>query len=172
LGGEVPGVDHGDVVGFHFDAGQESGVGVLAVPGQLQDGPALIGLVLHRRVLEVADVELAHAAVCAHRGEDVALFGKVDVVDLLVMSDELGKNAGFLDVPDGAGGVDGTGADEVAEFGVPVEGGEGGGEVVVLASQTTTFLRLSSSDTYLLSLIFQILRQSPEVAKRSGLSPA
>ena len=34
-----------------------------------------------------------------------------------------------------------------------------------------TFLRLSSRLTSLLSLIFQILRHSPEVANKSGLSP-
>ena len=34
-----------------------------------------------------------------------------------------------------------------------------------------TFFKLSSSDTSLLSLIFHILRHSPEVATKSGLSP-
>jgi hypothetical protein len=35
----------------------------------------------------------------------------------------------------------------------------------------STFFRLSSRLTSLLSLIFQILRHSPDVASKSGLSP-
>lgn len=62
----VPGVDHGDVVGFHLDAGQEGGVGFLPVPGQFEDGTAPFAFVLDRGVLEIPDVELADTAVCSH----------------------------------------------------------------------------------------------------------
>ena len=50
----------------------------------------------------------------------------MDVIDFLVMSYKLGENCGFFDIPDGAGGVDGTCADEVVHLGVPIEGGQGG----------------------------------------------
>ena len=122
-------------------------------------------------MLQVSDVELPHTAISTNRGEDISLLGEVDVVDLLVVGDELGEDGLLLDVPDGAGGIDGAGADEVGELGVPVEGGQGCREVVVLAYGIYTFLRLTSSDTFLLSLILHILRHSPAVARRSGLSP-
>jgi hypothetical protein len=56
----------------------------------------------------------------------------VDIINFLVMCDELCENSGFLDVPDGAGGINGRGADEVGHLGVPVEGGEGSRKVVIL----------------------------------------
>ena len=62
-------------------------------------------------MLQVPDVKLPHTAVGANRGENVPLLGEVDVVNLLIVGDELGKDGLLLDVPDGAGGVDGTGAD-------------------------------------------------------------
>lgn len=48
------------------------------------------------------------------------------VIDFLIVGDELGEDCCFFDVPDGAGGVDGAGANEVVELGVPVEGGQRG----------------------------------------------
>ncbi len=59
------------------------------------------------------------------------------------MSDELGKDSWFFDVPDGAGGVDGGSADEVVELGIPIEGSERSWEVVILHVNGGTFLRLS-----------------------------
>ena len=103
---EVPGVDHGDVVGFHLNAGEETGVGFFAVPGQFEDGPSPFGFVLHRGVLQVPDVELPDASVGTYRGEDVPLLREVDIVDLLVVGDELGEDSLLFDVPDCAGGVD------------------------------------------------------------------
>lgn len=41
------------------------------------------------------------------------------------MGNELGEDGSFFDIPDGAGGIDGAGSDEVVEFWVPVEGSEG-----------------------------------------------
>jgi len=49
----------------------------------------------------------------------------VDVVDLFIMSDELGEDCCLFDIPDSAGGVDGASSDEVVELGVPVEGSQG-----------------------------------------------
>lgn len=121
MGRGVPGVDERDVVGLHLDAGEEGGAGLLAVPGEFEDGPAAVGLVLDGGVLEVADVELANTAVGAGGGEDVAFFGEVDVVDLLVVGDELREDRPLLDVPDRARGVDRAGPDQVLELGVPVE---------------------------------------------------
>ncbi|MBL4784554.1 MAG: hypothetical protein JKY49_03915 [Cohaesibacteraceae bacterium] len=76
---------------------------------------------------------------------------RINLERSLSMGDELGEDGGLLDVPDGAGGVDGTGADEVVELGVPVEGSQGGREVVILHGASRTFLRLSSRETSLLS---------------------
>lgn len=83
-------------------------------------------------MLEVPDVELPDATVCSHRCKNVPFLRKMDVVDLLIMSDELCEDGFLFDVPDGAGGVDGAGADEVVELGVPVEGSEGSREVVIV----------------------------------------
>ena len=95
----------------------------------------------------------------------------MDIVDLLIMRDELCEDSGFLNVPNSAGSIDGAGPNQIMELGVPVERGQRSREIVVLGSCNATFLSVSSIETYLLSLILQILRQSPEVARRSGLSP-
>ena len=71
----------------------------------------------------------------------------MDIVDFLVVRDELGEDCGLFDVPDGAGGVDGTGADEVGQLGVPVEGSQRRREVIVLGAKQTTFFRFSSRET-------------------------
>ena len=126
IGEEIPRVDHGDVVGLHLDAGQEAGVGLLSVPGQFKDRPTPFSLILHRGMLQVPDIELPDAAVCSHTGEDVPFFGEVDVVDFFVVGDQLREDGCLFDVPDGAGGVDGAGADQVVQLGVPVEGSQGG----------------------------------------------
>ena len=41
------------------------------------------------------------------------------------MGYKLGKDGGLFDILDGAGGIDGAGADEIVEFWVPVKGSEG-----------------------------------------------
>ena len=83
-------------------------------------------------MLQVTDIKLTHTPVGPHRCEYVPLPGEVDIVDLLVVGDELREDSGLLDVPDRAGRVDRTGADEVGQLGVPVEGGQRRREVVVL----------------------------------------
>lgn len=62
----VPGIDHRDVVGFHLDAGKESGVGFLAIPSEFEDWTAPFAFVLDGGVLEIPDVELADTAVCSN----------------------------------------------------------------------------------------------------------
>lgn len=57
-------------------------------------------------MLQVSDVELPDTAISSNRREDVPLPGEVDIIDLLVMCDELGKYCRFFDVPDGAGSID------------------------------------------------------------------
>ena len=83
-------------------------------------------------MLQVSNVELPDATVCSHTCKDVSFLGEVDVVDLFIMSDELGEDCCLFDIPDSAGGVDGASSDEVVELGVPVEGSQGSWEVIVL----------------------------------------
>ncbi len=45
----------------------------------------------------------------------------MNIVDFLIVGDELREDRGLFDVPDGAGGVDGAGTNEVGKFRVPVE---------------------------------------------------
>ena len=73
-------------------------------------------------VLLVAKVEDSNGAVGGDGGEDSGL-SPGDVVNLLVVSDELGFDEGAFDVPDGAGGVDAGGGDAVGVDVVPVERG-------------------------------------------------
>jgi hypothetical protein len=123
---EIPGVDHCDVVGFHLDTGQKTSVGLLSIPGQFKYRSTTFGLILNRRVLQVPNIELSDAAVGSNTGEDVPFFREVDVVDFFVVSDELREDSCLFDVPDGAGGVDRAGTDQVVELGIPVKGSERG----------------------------------------------
>ena len=72
-------------------------------------------------MLKVPDVELPNTAVCADGCEDIPISGEMNVIDFLVMGDELREDCAFLNVPDGAGSIDGGIANQVFEFGVPVE---------------------------------------------------
>lgn len=167
----LPRINHCDVVCLHLNTGQKTSVRLFSIPRQFKNWSSPLSFVLNRWMLQISDIKLPHAAVSPNWSKDIPFFGEMYVVYFFVMSDKLGEDSGFFDIPDGAGGIDGAGADEVVKFWVPVEGSEGCWEVIVLNMMSLTFLRLSSKDTSLLSLIFHILRQSPEVASKSGLSP-
>lgn len=119
--GEVPAVDHSHVVGLHLDTGQEGSVGLLPVPGQFEYRPAPLRLVLHRRMLQVPYIELSDTAICPHRCEDIALFREMNIVHLLIVSNQLREDSCLFNVPYRAGGIDGSSTDEVVELWVPVE---------------------------------------------------
>ena len=76
-------------------------------------------------MLEISDIELPDTAVSSNRCEDVSLLGEVYVINFFIVSDKLCEDGTFLDIPDGAGGIDGAGTYEVVHLWVPVEGGEG-----------------------------------------------
>ncbi|KAH7670076.1 hypothetical protein IHE45_10G001400 [Dioscorea alata] len=91
------------------------------------------GLVDDGGVLLITEVENADGSVGGDGGED-ADAAPGDVVDLLVVGNELGVYSLAFDVPDGAGGVDGGGADATGLRLVPVEGGEWSAELRVLVA--------------------------------------
>ena len=72
---------------IHLDDGDV--VGVVVVPGQLEERDAVFGFVEHSRVLEAAQVKLARAAVCANAREQVLVVRERDIVDLLVVRNKL-----------------------------------------------------------------------------------
>ena len=80
------------------------------------------------------------------------------VVNFFIVSYELCKDCAFLDIPDGAGGIDRAGTDEVVHLWVPIEGSEGSWEIVILGLDSSTFFKFNYSTTYLLSLILHIFR--------------
>ena len=139
-----PDVEDDDLAGVHGD-GREV-VGVLLVPGEAEERRVAGVLVDDGGVLEVPQVEHAHGAVGADRGEHVpaaAGLGEGDVVDLLVVRDQLRldvardgvdapEHLARLQPPDGARRVDGGGPEQVGVDLVPVEGGERRAEVGVL----------------------------------------
>ena len=81
-------------------------------------------------MLLVPEIKDTDRAVGGDGGEDPRA-APGDVIDLLVVGDELGVDGLALDVPDGAGGVDGGGADAARVGVVPVEGGERAAVVAV-----------------------------------------
>ena len=81
-------------------------------------------------MLLVPEIKDTDRAVGGDGGEDPRT-APGDVIDLLVVGDELGVDGLALDVPDGAGGVDGGGADAARVGVVPVEGGERAAVVAV-----------------------------------------
>ena len=60
-------------------------------------------------MLQISNIELSDTAISPNRGEDISFFGEMDVINFFIVSDELSKDGGFFDVPDGAGGIDGAG---------------------------------------------------------------
>lgn len=123
-------------------------------------------------MLEISDIELSDASISSDWSKDISLLGEMDIIHLFIMSYELSKNCSFFDIPNSASCVNGTSAYEIVHFWVPVKRSEGCWEIVILKLNINfTFLRLSSSETYLLSWIFHILRHYPEVANKSGLWP-
>lgn len=60
------------------------------------------------------------------------VLGEADVVDCFVVGDQLSGDLLLLNVPDGAGSVDGRGADDLLVHLVPVEGSQRSAELVVL----------------------------------------
>ena len=106
----------------------------MLVPAEADQGGVGLGaLVDDSGVLLVTEIEDANGAVSRDGGED-AYAAPCDVVDLLVVGNKLGIDDLALDVPDGAGGVDAGGADALGLGLVPVEGGKGPTEVVVLVA--------------------------------------
>eukprot|EP00964_Phaeocystis_antarctica_P106193 scaffold71118_cov27-Phaeocystis_antarctica.AAC.1 len=79
-----------------------------------------------------------HRAVGTDGSEHVHARREGQVVDLLVVGDELRLGLHLGDVPDGAGRVDGRGADDVGVSLVPVEGSERRAKlgVLILCGQT------------------------------------
>lgn len=130
-GGEAD-VEDDDLGAIHDDGGHVPGV--LLVPSQADQGGVRLGaLVDDGGVLLVTQVEHSDGAVGGDGGEDTDA-APGDVVDLLVVGDELGVDGLTLDVPDGAGGVDGGGADAFGLRLVPIEGGERPAELRVLVA--------------------------------------
>ena len=74
-------------------------VRVVSVPGELHDRLVVLGLVEHRGVFQVAQVELPRATVCADGSEGVPVRGEADVVDFFVVRDQLGVDDLLFDVP-------------------------------------------------------------------------
>ncbi|KAK1587063.1 hypothetical protein Q3G72_009136 [Acer saccharum] len=56
-----------------------------------------------------------------------------NVLDLLIVSDQLGFDDAFFDIPDGAGGVDDGGTESLGYDFIPVEGGQRSVELTALA---------------------------------------
>mmetsp|Transcript_9537 Transcript_9537/g.22586 ORF Transcript_9537/g.22586 Transcript_9537/m.22586 type:complete len:203 (-) Transcript_9537:360-968(-) len=83
-------------------------------------------------MLQAAEVEEADRAVGADRGENLSAARERDVVHLLVVRDQLRLCLPGLDVPDGAGGIDGGGADDGGVRLVPVERRQRRTELTVL----------------------------------------
>lgn len=143
IDGKVPWVDHGHIVRFHLDTRKKSCIGLFPIPRQFQNGSPSISFILNRGMLQIPNVELPHTAISSDGGENIALSGEVNIIHLFIMSDQLGKNSWFFNIPNGAGSVDWGSSDEVVELRVPVERSERGWEVVVLDMNGGTFLRLS-----------------------------
>ena len=87
------------------------------------------------------------------------------------MGNKLGINRSLFNIPDGAGGIDGAGADKVDFLRVPVEGSQRGAKLVVLSWREITFLRSSFSLTSELLTIYHTFKFYPEVASKSGVEP-
>lgn len=83
-------------------------------------------------MLKVSNIELPDTAISAHRCEDVPFAGKVNIIYLFVMSDELRENSRFFNIPNGAGGVNRRRANQVVQLRVPIERSKRSREVVVL----------------------------------------
>jgi hypothetical protein len=62
-------------------------------------------------VLKISEVKLSDRSIGTSRGKCIPLVSEMDVVDFFVMSDELGEDGFLFNVPNGAGGIDGTGTD-------------------------------------------------------------
>ncbi len=62
-------------------------------------------------MLKVSKVELSDGSIGSGRSEGISLVGEMDIVDFFIMGNELGEDWFLFDVPNGAGGIDGTGTD-------------------------------------------------------------
>lgn len=168
----IPTVNHSHVVCLHFYTCQKSSVWFFSVPRQLQNRSSSVSFILNWRMLQISDIELSDAAICSYGSKDISLSRKVDVIDFFIMSDELGKNSSFFDIPDCAGSVNRGSANQMCQLWIPIKGSEWSWKVIILILHFFTFLRFWARLTLLLSSMRHILRHYPEVAKRSGLSPA
>ena len=83
-------------------------------------------------MLEISQIKLSDGSISAGRSEGIFFVSEMNVINFFIMGNKLGKNRLFFDVPNGAGGVNGAGADEVGHFGIPVERSERGTELVVV----------------------------------------
>lgn len=96
-------------------------------PGCMPRWPTSIvldsGLVDDSAVLQTAEIKHAHTTVLAAADKYIDTVGaESHIVDLLVVSNELGLCCQRRDVPNGASGIDARGDDETRGDGVPVQG--------------------------------------------------
>ena len=61
-------------------------------------------------MLQISNIELSDTAIGANGGEYISFSREMNVIDFFIVGDELSKDGGFFNVPDGAGGIDGAGA--------------------------------------------------------------
>ena len=117
-------VQHDGAARVHLE-GREV-VGILFVPFQSQQRFQVGSFVYDGGMFETSQIEQSDGAVGAHRGENVGSPREGQVEDLSVVSDELRPCGLGVDVPDGAGGVDGGGTNHGWVVFVPVKGCQGG----------------------------------------------
>mmetsp|Transcript_35862 Transcript_35862/g.61728 ORF Transcript_35862/g.61728 Transcript_35862/m.61728 type:complete len:225 (+) Transcript_35862:388-1062(+) len=96
-------------------------VRILLVPGEPQEWCEVTRFIQNSTVLQGSEVEHSQRTIGAHCAEDVLPTRKGNVVDFLVVRYQLRLGHHRVDVPDGAGGVDGTCADDGRVRVIPVE---------------------------------------------------
>ena len=128
-------------------------------------------------MFKVSKVKMPYRSILSCRSKHAFILGKAYIVYCLIMGDELSLNNFFLDVPDGACGIDAWCTYHVESPLIPVKTCQWRTEFGCLINWFleiifVTLVNLLFNVTFLESSpTYQILRYSPDVAIKSGWLP-
>ena len=108
---QLPDIHDCNVVLLHFDKRQHMMTGLLSVPCEFQNGSGFLCLIKHWTMLKVPKIKLSNWTISSSWCKNISFTGKMNIINLFVVRNELSKNRFLLNVPNSACSIYRAGTD-------------------------------------------------------------